>query len=109
MSYKLQFLLDEAPRLRKISLRHRGFARIPPEILAMTYLTELDLAHNHLTGGCVLQRVAACCSVLQRVVSAIMYIPEVDLMHIHLNRVVNCVGRVAHVVRGVQILFSSLV
>ena len=57
----------------------------------------------------VLQCIAVCCSVLQGVVSAIMYVPEVDLMHIHLNRIVNCVGRVAHVLTGVQIFFSSLV
>jgi hypothetical protein len=26
------YLLDEAPRTHKISLRRRGFARIPPEV-----------------------------------------------------------------------------
>jgi hypothetical protein len=26
------FVLHEAPRTRKVSLRHRGFARIPPEV-----------------------------------------------------------------------------
>ena len=26
-------VLDEAPRTRKVSLRHRGFSRIPPEVV----------------------------------------------------------------------------
>lgn len=42
-------VLDDAPRTRRVSLRHRGLARIPHEVLAMTFLTELDLAHNHIT------------------------------------------------------------
>ena len=43
------FVLHEAPRTRRVSLRGRGFARIPPEVLGMTYLTELDLAYNAIT------------------------------------------------------------
>ena len=43
------YILDEAPRTRRVSLRHRGLARIPEEVLAMTFLTDLDLSYNKIT------------------------------------------------------------